>query len=116
MAADILLELKRQSALPETYMILELSAELCQRQRDTLTERAPELVSRVQWIDALPEEFVGVVLANEVLDAMPVECFRRKVKGVEQMIVGYERGGMYRDYRAADAGGVRGGREHRATP
>jgi SAM-dependent MidA family methyltransferase len=103
MAADILLELERQSALPETYLMLELSTELRQRQRDTISARAPELVARVQWIETLPEGFVGVVLVNEVLDAMPVECFRRKARGVEQMIVGYEHGGMYRDYRAADA-------------
>jgi len=77
MAADILLELAALDNLPGNYYILELSAELRARQQQTIGEKVPELASRVVWLDTLPEAgFTGVVLANEVLDAMPVHRFR----------------------------------------
>lgn len=72
LAADLLLELEARGALPERYAILELSGELRERQRTTIAERAPRLLARVVWLDALPDRFDGLVLANEVLDAMPV--------------------------------------------
>ncbi len=102
MAADILLELERQSVLPAQYQILELSAELRQRQRDTLANRSPELLARVVWRDVLPEHFTGIVLANEVLDAMPVECFRRHGDAIEQMWVKFESGHLVSEYRPAN--------------
>lgn len=76
MAADILLEMERIQALPPRYAILEVSADLRERQRQTLAARVPHLLERVQWLEALPRHFVGVVLGNEVLDAMPVHRFR----------------------------------------
>jgi SAM-dependent MidA family methyltransferase len=76
MAADILAELERLGSLPGHYYILEISAELRQRQRETLQQKVPQLCERVVWLDALPEGFAGVVLGNEVLDAMPVHRFR----------------------------------------
>ena len=72
LAADLLLELETRGALPETYAILDLSGELRARQQATLTERAPHLAPRVRWLDRLPERFDGLVLANELLDALPV--------------------------------------------
>lgn len=76
MAADVLAELERLEVLPEHYYILELSAELRQRQQQSLAQRVPHLADRAVWLDALPEGgFRGVVLANEVLDAMPVHRF-----------------------------------------
>jgi SAM-dependent MidA family methyltransferase len=76
MAADILGELDRLGSLPEHYFILEISADLRERQRETLQQKMPQLAERVVWLDALPESFEGVVLGNEVLDAMPVQRFR----------------------------------------
>jgi SAM-dependent MidA family methyltransferase len=76
MAADILLELARIGQVPERYGILEVSADLAARQRERLGALPPELSRRVQWLDHWPEiPMRGVVLANEVLDAMPVERF-----------------------------------------
>lgn len=72
LAADLLLELERRASLPERYGILELSAELRERQFDTIARNAPHLASRVDWLEALPERVDGVVIANEVLDVMPV--------------------------------------------
>jgi SAM-dependent MidA family methyltransferase len=76
MAADILAELEQLGCLPEQYFILELSADLRQRQQQTIETKVPQLAGRVAWLETLPEEgFSGVVLANEVLDAMPVHRF-----------------------------------------
>ena len=72
LAADLLLELEQRGALPERYSILDLSGELRERQRATLAQSAPHLLERVVWLDRLPEHFDGLVLANELLDAMPV--------------------------------------------
>ena len=72
LAADLLLELERRNALPERYSILDLSGELRERQRATIAQRAPQQLDRVVWLDRLPERFDGLVLANELLDAMLV--------------------------------------------
>ena len=72
LAADLLLALDRLGCAPVQYSILEVSGELRQRQADTLRARAPALADRVRWIDQLPERFSGAVVANEVLDVMPV--------------------------------------------
>lgn len=60
---------------PGRYLILEPSPELAARQRATLAARVPALADRVHWLDALPKGFRGVMLANEVVDAMPVHRF-----------------------------------------
>lgn len=86
MAVDILSELAVQGRLPERYLILEVSADLRQRQQQTVQERLPDLASRVQWLDQWPAELRGVVLANEVLDALPVQRFR--IRGHEINAVG----------------------------
>lgn len=88
MAADILLELEALGALPERYFIIEVSADLRERQRATLAARVPGLVNRVNWLERLPEPgFRGVVLANEVLDAMPVARFRITEQGPLELCV-----------------------------
>ncbi len=77
LAIDLLGELERKACLPERYLILERSAELRQRQQQALQHELPQLFDRVGWIDTLPAAgFRGVMLANEVLDAMAVERFQ----------------------------------------
>jgi len=76
MAADVLTELSDIECLPERYLILEVSADLAARQRARIAQLPADLARRVQWLDKWPERRMrGVVLANEVLDAMPVERF-----------------------------------------
>jgi SAM-dependent MidA family methyltransferase len=76
MAADLLLELDRLGSLPATYYILEPSADLRERQRSLLGERAGALVERVEWLQEGPAESLrGMILANEVVDALPVNRF-----------------------------------------
>ncbi len=60
-AADALVELARLDAVPDRYFLLEVSADLRARQRATLEALAPALIARVEWLDALPVEFEGVV-------------------------------------------------------
>ncbi|MEP7072761.1 MAG: SAM-dependent methyltransferase, partial [Nitrosospira sp.] len=72
LALDLLLELERLGNLPGRYFILEVSAELRQRQRQLLEKYAPHLLLLVVWLERLPARFTGLILANEVLDAMPV--------------------------------------------
>jgi SAM-dependent MidA family methyltransferase len=72
LAADMLAELERLGSLPDSYAILEVSADLRARQQALMRERLPHLLDRVHWLDALPEKFSGAIVANEVLDALPV--------------------------------------------
>ena len=89
LAASVLRGL--QASLPETYYILEPSAELQQRQAQFLRDDlSPELFSRVRWLDTLPSGFVGVCIANEVMDALPVEMFTIANKDVQQVCVQFE--------------------------
>ena len=76
LAADLLGELERRNALPESYAILDLSGELRARQRETITGAVPHLLGRVTWLGRLPDQFDGLVLANELLDALPVQLVR----------------------------------------
>jgi SAM-dependent MidA family methyltransferase len=88
LAADILKDLANLGAVPDNgYKIFEVSADLCERQESLLRRDVPELLNRVEWLDALPEDFSGVVIANEVLDALPVERFVRREQGIAQVCV-----------------------------
>ncbi|MBS1210610.1 MAG: hypothetical protein H6R19_3008 [Proteobacteria bacterium] len=73
LACDLLCALEALDCLPEHYDIIELSGELRVRQADTLREKVPHLAGRVRWLDALPDAFAGCIIANEVLDVMPVQ-------------------------------------------
>jgi SAM-dependent MidA family methyltransferase len=76
MAATVLESLAAEGVLPERYSILEVSADLAQRQRERLRSLPDALRQRVVWLERLPERPIrGVVLANEVLDALPCRRF-----------------------------------------
>jgi len=79
MAAKILETLASLDALPERYAILEVSADLRDRQRVRIEQLPEKLRQRVVWFDRLPSQPLnGVVLANEVLDALP--CHRLVIR------------------------------------
>ena len=84
LAADLLAELDRLGAVPQSYRILELSADLRARQQALIAAELPHLSTRVSWLDSLPDAFDGVVIGNEVLDAMPVERLRNAAGRIEQ--------------------------------
>jgi SAM-dependent MidA family methyltransferase len=77
-----------QARAPSRYLILERSADLRAVQRQTLEQRAPDLLARVTWLDEPPADaWQGILLANEVLDALPVEVFRLSHKKPQRMHV-----------------------------
>jgi len=86
LATELLAELERQGRPPHRYRILETSPDLRQRQRQALARLPPHLAARVGWLERIPAEPLrGVVVANEVLDALPVERFRIGAGGVEAL-------------------------------
>ena len=95
LAADLLSELERLDALPEHYDILDLSADLRERQQATLAAAAPHLLSRVRWLDRLPESFSGVVIANELLDAMPAHVVAWRENGIFERGIELDRQGSF---------------------
>lgn len=82
LACDLLGGLEAAGRLPERYLILEVSADLRERQQQRIAGRLPHLLERVVWIDRLPDTLTGCVVANELLDAMPVHLVRWQDDGV----------------------------------
>lgn len=72
LACQLLQTLDALGATVDRYTIVDLSGTLRERQRQRLAQDVPLLADKVRWIDTLPEAFEGVVVGNEVLDAMPV--------------------------------------------
>lgn len=99
LARDILIESATRGVLIERYFIVDLSGELRARQQEMLRD-FPQIV----WLDTLPERFSGVVLGNEVLDAMPVQLAVKTDHGWQERGVGQERlSFVFRDREAAPA-------------
>lgn len=94
LAAGLLAELERLDRLPARYLMLELSADLQQRQREAIAQRVPHLAARVEWLTRLPERFSGIAIANEVLDAMPVRRFRFTPAGLAELCVVVQDGAL----------------------
>lgn len=87
LARDVLAALARQGVQVRSYTIIELSGELRARQQEALRD-----LPQVRWLDAMPASFSGVVLANEVLDAMPVELVVRTAGTWRRQMVTVENG------------------------
>lgn len=95
MACDILLELKRNGMLPGKYLILETSADLRQRQQQLLKEHLPDCMNRIEWLSRLPEHPVkGVILANEVMDSLPVHRVVDRNGRVKELCVTWNKDGF----------------------
>jgi len=94
LACDVLKGLDQMQALPDRYLILDVSGQLTGMQKELLgKELAPHLIERVQWIQSLPQNFSGVVLANEVFDAFPVERFTVNNSEARRLFVDYKKDG-----------------------
>ncbi len=94
MAAEILGYLSQTDQLPEHYYILELSGELRQRQAQTIEQHMPGCLSRVVWLDELPDDLSAVVLGNELLDAMPVNIVSKHNDHWYECYVAWQNGGF----------------------
>lgn len=88
LCVDVLSRLEYLNSLPKEYFILELSANLRHRQKELIEQKIPHLASRVVWLDRLPAKpFNGIILANEVLDAMPVHRFMKTEEGILESFI-----------------------------
>ncbi len=91
MAADILAELATMDCLPDRYLILEVSADLRDRQEAKLAADMPEYFPHIDWLVSLPSAPIhGCIVANEVLDALSVERFVITDEGLQQLTVGLD--------------------------
>ncbi len=97
LAADLLLELQLLQALPQFYYILEVSDYLRQIQLENLQKLPSDLLARVVWIDTLPVDFVGLVIGNEILDAIPVQLIGKTQQNLIQRGVAFDNGFIWQD-------------------
>ena len=72
LAVDLLLALDESGRLPARYFLLEVSADLRERQQQAIASLPADLANRAVWLDQLPQDFIGAIIANEVLDVVPV--------------------------------------------
>ena len=103
LAVDMLAELEQLGSLPESYAILEVSADLRARQQMLIREHLPHLLGRVRWLDELPERFSGAIVANEVLDALPVHLLHWRDSTItERGVTVGEHGFIWRERAIGD--------------
>ncbi|MEP6886356.1 MAG: SAM-dependent methyltransferase [Gammaproteobacteria bacterium] len=104
LAVDVLSRLESLGMLPAHYWILEISADLRERQQRHLEQHVPHLLERVRWLDQPPERpYDGLILVNEVLDALPVARFRWYRDRVEELGVVIDAGRLALSTRPASA-------------
>jgi len=103
LASQLLNALERQGFGKLRYQIVELSGGLRRLQHQNIAARLPQMVGQVEWLDALPASFRGVVIGNEVLDAMPVRTFEWDGATLEEVGVTVEQGRLQWSSRPADS-------------
>lgn len=86
-AVELMKELEVKNSLPQKYYILEVSADLKQRQRQAIEQSIPHLANRFEWLDRLPKQFNGAIFANEVADALPVDLVRKQKNQLQKAFV-----------------------------
>ncbi len=105
LAADLLLALAESEQLPQQYCILEVSGHLRAKQQETLQSKLPsDLFAKVVWLDDLPTDFNGLIVGNEVLDALPVHLVLKKDGVLHERGVVFEDDLQWQDQPLQDAG------------
>lgn len=94
LAVNLLTELQQLDALPAQYLILEPSALLQSQQKALLKQRLPDYFCKIKWLDQLPQKLHGLILANEVVDAIPCERIKRVNGHWIQLGVTHDQGGF----------------------
>jgi len=119
MAGALLTSLASLGRLPERYAILEVSADLAERQRTRLEELPEELRGRLVWLERLPQRPIeGLILANEVVDALPCRRFTCRGSGVRELGIALAEGvdgGFREQFGTADPVLAQAYRELRAS-
>ncbi|MBL4622659.1 MAG: SAM-dependent methyltransferase [Immundisolibacteraceae bacterium] len=87
LAVAILRQLEKLESLPRCYEIIEISPLLRDRQMELFAAEIPHLLSLISWLEQCPAEYCGVILANELLDAMPVMRFIKTGQGFAELVV-----------------------------
>ncbi len=95
LARDLLRALAELDCLPQRYCILETSGDLRARQQMLLAREAPQIASRVTWLDRMPEAVEALVIANEVLDAMPAHLISARSDGIDEIGVSLDAAGEF---------------------
>jgi len=105
LAVDVLKELDRLECLPERYLILDVSNNLREKQKIAVSSGlSKRIAQKVAWIDALPHAFTGVVLGNEVLDALPAHIVSCDNGGLRERGVAFDQGHLVWSDRMLGAG------------
>ena len=99
LAVAILQQLEQLNRLPPRYDIIEISPLLRERQQALFTAEIPHLLPTIHWLEQSPKEYSGVILANELLDAMPVTRFTRLSGGYGELVVDLTSDGLVLDQR-----------------
>jgi len=86
-AGDLLEALQQLNQFPVIYYIYEISPYLRQQQQHYIQTIHPALFSRVVWLDKLPDRFTGIIIANEVLDALPTHRFQIQQQQIAEQCV-----------------------------
>jgi SAM-dependent MidA family methyltransferase len=87
---DILSHLEQEKALPQAYWILEVSAASQRQQKRNIKNHLPHLFDKIRWLNTWPQEtYEGIIIANEVLDAMPVHRFMLNQDHLWEQYVAY---------------------------
>jgi SAM-dependent MidA family methyltransferase len=95
LAVELLSELEHLDALPRRYRLLEPSADLRARQRERVMQHCPHLENIVEWLDTPPAQpWRGALVANEVIDALPVRLFALHEDGLRRRGVGADGSGQ----------------------
>lgn len=89
-AYDLLSALEKKGCIPTHYYIYEISSSLRKKQQDFLRKTCPLFYKRILWLEKLPQNFSGFIIANEVLDALPVQCFYIENEEIKERKVTYE--------------------------
>ncbi|MDE0310554.1 MAG: SAM-dependent methyltransferase [Acidiferrobacterales bacterium] len=100
LAMQILEQLHRRNVDIENYVIVEVSPVLREIQKDTFSRAGHQVGHKIEWRETLPQSgFDGIVIANEVIDAMPVELFFKAGDECRQGFVVETDGGLGLEYR-----------------
>jgi SAM-dependent MidA family methyltransferase len=116
LAAAVLAELEATARAPAQYRILEVSADLRARQQATIAAVARTAATRVEWLDRLPPAIDGVVVLNEVLDAIAPHVIARRGGAWLERGVAWRDGALAQDERPLDDERVRAIAEARFPP
>ena len=90
LGCDILAELDRLECSVDEYLFFEPSPTLTQRQKERVAQFVPGIGDKVRWVSELPTNFKGIILANEVFDALPVHLLSCTDEGWKERGVAFQ--------------------------